>query len=82
MSESPKRAARRRWVSSSLVTRSVFTFLEDRRSEEGAVSAGAVDSSVDEWWAALSDPVDDDVVDSLATLEGERNDAVVVSLSE
>ena len=64
------------------MTRSVFTFLEDRRSEEGAVSAGAVGSSVNEWWTALSDPVDDDVVDSLATLEGERDDAVVVSLSE
>ena len=69
MRESPKRAARRRWVSSSLVTRSVWTFLEDRRSEEGAGPVGAV----------VVEPVEGDVVEMLATLEGERDNAVVVS---
>ena len=79
MRESPKRATRRRWVSSSLVTRSVWTFLEDRRSEEGAGSVGAVGSSVDEWSAVVAELVEGDVVDSLATLEGKRDNAVVVS---
>ena len=79
MRESPKRAARRRCVSSSLVARSVWTFLEDRRSEEGAGSVSAVGSSVDEWNAAVTELVEGDVVGSLVTLEGKRDNAVVVS---
>ena len=55
------------------------TFLEDLRSEEGAGSVSAVGSSVDDWNAAVTELVEGDVVGSLVTLEGKRENAVVVS---